>query len=188
MESDLLIHNRKEIIEGLKTNYQKVLNFVEPLNEPQLNYKPSPEIWSIAENLQHLILSSNPVATSLAVPSVVLWVFGLPKSRPSRAYQQLIVDYQQALEQGFQAPSEFIPRASKNKQGLIEAWQRMENKLVRRVNNLWQEAQLDKYLVPHPSLGKITMRELLFFTVYHAEHHFKIMQKRLQEAQLSHKN
>ncbi|HAS39607.1 MAG TPA: hypothetical protein DCS93_03970 [Microscillaceae bacterium] len=188
MESDLPIHNREEIIEGLQSNYQKVLKFIEPLEEPHLKYKPAPEVWSIAENLQHLILSSNPVATSLAIPSMVLWVFGLPKPRPSRKYEQLVSDYLQALTQGFQSPPEYVPYVGKNKEGLLEAWQRMETKLVRRLNNLWREEQLDKYLVPHPSLGKITIRELLFFTVYHAEHHLKNMQERLQEAQLSYKN
>jgi hypothetical protein len=37
-------------------------------------------------------------------------------------------------------------------------------------------------MVPHPSLGKITMRELLLFTIYHTEHHLKVIEKRVLEA------
>ena len=33
--------------------------------------------------------------------------------------------------------------------------------------------QLDHYLLPHPLLGKITLREMLFFSAYHIQHHTK---------------
>lgn len=188
MESDLPIHKREEIIEGLQLNYQKVQTFIQPLDESVLKYKPAAEVWSIAENFQHLILSSNPVATSLAIPTMALWVFGLPKPRQSRQYGQLVSDYQNSLNKGFQSPPEYVPYVGKDKDGLLNAWQRMETKLVRRLSNFWREEQLDKYLVPHPSLGKITIRELMFFTVYHADHHLKNMEERLKEAQLSLKN
>ena len=42
----------------------------------------------------------------------------------------------------------------------------------------WDDAKLDNYLLPHPLLGKLTLREMMFFTVYHNEHHLKIMQER----------
>ena len=35
------------------------------------------------------------------------------------------------------------------------------------------EEELDTYLIPHPLIGKMTLRELLFFTVYHIGHHLK---------------
>lgn len=183
MKPEALIHKREEIIQGLQSNYQKVANFIQWLSEDVIKFKPTPETWSIAENLQHLILSSTPVATSLAVPSLALWFFGLPKPRPSRPYAQLVQDYQDSLNKGFQAPPEYIPYVGKNKDELLSIWQRMEEKLVRRLENFWKEDNLDKYLVPHPGLGKITIRELMFFTIYHAEHHLNIMKERVQESE-----
>jgi hypothetical protein len=41
----------------------------------------------------------------------------------------------------------------------------------------WSEKNLDAYLLPHPLLGKITVREMLFFTTFHTDHHLNIMQK-----------
>ncbi len=35
----------------------------------------------------------------------------------------------------------------------------------------WSEAALDRYRLPHPLLGKLTVREMLFFTLYHNAHH-----------------
>ncbi|WP_299456324.1 DinB family protein [uncultured Microscilla sp.] len=185
MESELIIYKREEIIDHLQKKFHAVHSFVYPLSDEFIRLKPSAEQWSVAENLQHLILSSTPVATSLAVPSMVLWVFGLPKPRQSRSYIQLVNDYQQALANGFEAPKEYVPYVGKDRSGLLSTLKRMEEKLVRRLNKWWKEEELDKYMLPHPSLGKITMRELLFFTIYHAEHHLKVIEKRAQE--VSHK-
>jgi hypothetical protein len=33
--------------------------------------------------------------------------------------------------------------------------------------------------MPHPLLGKITAREMIYFTVYHSEHHVAATKKRL---------
>lgn len=182
MEPDLIIYKKDEIIHHIQKNFQAVVAFVTPLHKEVMQYKPAPESWSIAENLQHLILSSTPVATSLVVPSMVLWVFGLPKPRQSRSYHQLVNDYQQSLSKGFEAPKEYVPYVGKDKVGLLSTWTRMEEKLTRRVDKFWKEEELDKYMVPHPSLGKITVRELLLFTIYHTEHHLKVIGKRALEA------
>ena len=49
-------------------------------------------------------------------------------------------------------------------------------KYTERLGN-WSEKDLDKYKLPHPLLGKLTVREMLFFTIYHNEHHLKAMLK-----------
>ena len=182
MDADLVIYKKEEIINHLQKNFRAVYSFIAPLHEDVMQYKSMPESWSIAENLQHLILSSTPVATSLVVPSMVLWVFGLPKPRQSRSYHQLVNDYQQSLSKGFEAPKEYVPYVGKDKSGLLSTWKHMEEKLTRRIDKFWKEEELDKYMVPHPSLGKITMRELLLFTIYHTEHHLKVIEKRVLEA------
>ena len=33
------------------------------------------------------------------------------------------------------------------------------------------EKDLDKYILPHPLLGRMPLREMLFFTIYHTQHH-----------------
>jgi hypothetical protein len=35
----------------------------------------------------------------------------------------------------------------------------------------WSEAELDRYTLPHPLLGDLTMREMLCFTLYHNQRH-----------------
>ena len=52
-------------------------------------------------------------------------------------------------------------------------------KLINALQTKWDDKQLDKYLAPHPLLGKITLRELSYFTIYHTEHHLLIIKERL---------
>ena len=33
------------------------------------------------------------------------------------------------------------------------------------------EHKLDRCILPHPLLGKLTLREMIYFTIYHMEHH-----------------
>lgn len=54
-------------------------------------------------------------------------------------------------------------------------------KLITAINKNWSDPQLDQYLAPHPLLGKLTLRELGYFTIYHTEHHLNIIKERLKD-------
>ena len=41
---------------------------------------------------------------------------------------------------------------------------------------------LDKYVLPHPLLGKVTLREMLYFTIHHNEHHLELLKAGLRKA------
>lgn len=51
--------------------------------------------------------------------------------------------------------------------------------------DVWRDADLDRYLLPHPLLGKLTLREMLFFTLYHNYHHVQSVAARLRGAPVS---
>jgi hypothetical protein len=53
--------------------------------------------------------------------------------------------------------------------------------LGRRVVS-WSEIDLDRYRLPHPLLGKLTVREMLFFTLQHLAHHASKVEARLEAA------
>ena len=43
----------------------------------------------------------------------------------------------------------------------------------------WSERAMDRYRLPHPLLGQLTVREMLFFTLYHNVHHIHVVARRL---------
>ncbi|QLH34686.1 MAG: DinB family protein [Cyclobacteriaceae bacterium] len=52
------------------------------------------------------------------------------------------------------------------------------NRLAAKLNR-FSEAELDLYILPHPLLGKLTLREMIYFTCYHVQHHQELTTKNL---------
>ena len=46
------------------------------------------------------------------------------------------------------------------------------DKYTKNIDKL-DEEDLDNYILPHPLIGKTTIREMLYFTIYHVQHHHK---------------
>lgn len=140
---------------------------------------PNPK-WSIAENVQHLIISTNTSALAFTWPSfIVRWIGGKP-NRDSKSYEALVDKYKMKLAEGGKATGRFVPKALEikdDKRKIIENWNKAATKFIYAIKNKTTESKLDNYLVRHPLLGRITLRELCYFTIYHTEHHLEIIQK-----------
>jgi hypothetical protein len=90
--------------------------------------------------------------------------------------------YHGKLAAGYKATGPFIPPAiqTESRDKLVT---RLSN-TIRSLNahlNGFTESQLDMLLLPHPLLGKLTLREMLYFTIYHVEHHEKQVLENLQK-------
>lgn len=148
-------------------------------------FRPIGSSWSPAETVRHLIKATRPVAKALATNKLVLFfMFGKPR-RPSMTYDQLRAHYVQALDDGGQA-GRFAP--SPRSEDDPEAWRRTILQDYTRANTdlhtavaRWPEKKLDRYQLPHPLLGKLTVREMLFFTLYHHRHHMAVVERHLTE-------
>jgi hypothetical protein len=135
--------------------------------------------WSAGQQLDHLIRSVKPVSLALRLPGWLLRIlFGKP-NRPSRTYEVLVEKYRQKLSAGGVAPGAFVPPVIPlaRKQQLLDAYKMQQQRLIKIVER-WQDADLDRYLLPHPLLGKLTLREMLYFTVYHTGHHYRQLAER----------
>ncbi len=133
--------------------------------------------WSPSDNLDHLIRSVKPLSQAIKMPRLLLWaLFGTPAGA-SRSYAEICESYQGQLARGAQASGRYLPeqknsgtQAEAQKMRLIGRWVRNSSGLVSAAQG-WQEAQLDQVQLPHPILGKLTVREMLFFTIYHNLRH-----------------
>ena len=67
------------------------------------------------------------------------------------------------------------------KEKVLDSFNKSMEILICTINNKWKDSQLDQYLAPHPLLGKLTLRELCYFTIYHTEHHLHIIKERLND-------
>lgn len=142
--------------------------------------------WSPAEHLDHLNIAVSAVARGFGISPLLLRLrFGSAK-RPSRTYEALRADYRARLAAGGRASGRFVPvrqttdpaYAEMRKSDLLARWVRVNDRLRTALGG-WSERNLDRIRFPHPLLGKITARELVFFTIYHGHHHVAAVQRRL---------
>jgi hypothetical protein len=130
--------------------------------------------WSVAQHTRHLITSVNSARLAYSLPKLfVKWIGGIA-NRPSMTYHDLVSKYKMKLEKGGRANGRYIPKPVLNKYNPKKILQELDNaakKMAASLKKNSTEADLDNYVVPHPLLGKITLRELGYFTIYHTYHH-----------------
>ncbi len=165
--------NKTEILQKLSEGFSLVEETISK-TENEAFFLKKDNKWSLAENVKHLILSVNPLNMAFSLPNFTLLFFG-KLNRPARNYDEMIEKYYQKLAEGIVASPQFIPAGisiDSNQADLIQEFKKTNDKFLKKVDS-FEEEDLDKYLIPHPILGKLTVREMLYFTICHTLHHHK---------------
>ena len=171
---------RHKIIELLKENHGLFINYINSLTNEEFlsNYQ---EKWTPGQQFDHIYLSVKPVVLALSLPKpIIRFLFG-KANRPSKTYEDLVKKYQIKLENGGKATGRFIPKtiSLNQKETISKELSKTTNALCKKIGN-FTEQELDTLILPHPLLGKLTIREMLYFTIYHIEHHHQITKRNLK--------
>jgi hypothetical protein len=132
--------------------------------------------WSPMDHARHLVKSNRPVALALATPRVLLFLRFGRASRPSSRYSELVTRYRGALEGGLKAgryAASSLPPERQTSEQRRQSLATLDGTLESLLRALarWPERALDRRRLPHPGIGMLTVREMLFFTLYHNSHH-----------------
>ncbi len=166
---------KEEIKNKLSENHYQLIDLVLSLNDIDFLHSANGK-WTAGQQLDHICRSVYPVRLAFSLPKMMLRLFFGKSSRPSRDYDSLVAKYLKKLEGKYQVGERFIPKPiqpgkkTKLKDELLKAIDSI-NKSIDK----YSEEQLDKQILPHPLLGKLTLREMLYFTIYHAEHHRRLV-------------
>ncbi len=175
---------KNEIITSAEDSFAQFYQTCSGFTETFFFERPAGK-WSVAENMQHLILSINTTTLAYSLPKfLVKWIGGKP-NRESRTYDEVQARYNKRLEEGATASSRYVPKPIEIKYGkekLLSNWKKSTERFIRVLDNKRTEKDLDNYLVKHPLLGPITLRELCYFTIFHARHHAESINKRITAA------
>jgi uncharacterized damage-inducible protein DinB len=167
-----------QITEHLRQTQDRLTEIITNMPDSKF-FEGTDENWSAANYVKHLILSLKPFAKGLNLPhDKIAAMFDLPTA-PSRTYDELIEAYRRALAGGVRAQlfPPVMPTGYRMPDGvtdeksyLIETWQDANQRVFTALEG-WTEAQLDEYQMPHPAIGTVTVRELLYFNMYHNQMH-----------------
>ncbi|MEO5947643.1 MAG: DinB family protein [Chitinophagaceae bacterium] len=178
-----IIQTKEEILEHLEKAANDFSAICSAIPD-DLFFRQPVEKWSIAQNVSHLITSANMTRLAYRLPKFMVRIYTGKPNRPSRSYDELVAKYKLKLQQGGMASGRFVAKtvdASIGKGKILDSFSKSMEILISTINDKWKDTQFDQYLAPHPLLGKLTLRELCFFTIYHTEHHLTIIKERLND-------
>ncbi len=165
---------KAEIQQAFKSEIPTVADYFHAI--PQERFFTAPEtIWTPADNLVHLIKSVSPIVLAMSLPKTALRLrFGKAKHR-SRSLAQVRASYQEFVDAGTAiASTDYEPQikaeTADERDKIFSKWGSKNQQLLEKLDG-WSEEDLDFYQLPHPLIGNLTLREMLFFTLYHNMHH-----------------
>lgn len=144
---------------------------------------PLGSAWSPADNVRHLTTSVRAVTRGMRLPRLLLRVLFPGGRGVSRRYEAIVRDYRARLAAGGRA-GRFAPKPetvpgdpAAYRRALLAAHRESVEALAAMVMQ-WTRTQVDGIQLPHPLLGRLTVREMLLFTVYHNVHHVRGVARR----------
>ncbi len=171
------MQSQNEVAAGLERRFTEVTDWF--ASQPDESFCQSPpERWTQGQQLKHLIQSTKPLNMALRLPRLVLRLkFGLATGA-GESLEGVSARYEGVLADGGKAGGAFIPPPIEleAKPHLLETLGREGTKLVEVVGK-WRESDLDKYVLPHPLLGNLSIRDMLFFTYHHMGHHLETLER-----------
>jgi hypothetical protein len=176
-------YSQSELIEQFTIAKNEILDFYTDI--PENIFFSKPEIgWSPLENIKHLNSATSVVALFIRKElNFLLLLFGRGDSKKS--IPEIIKNYNDKLNSGsgagvfsplFVTNNIDIEKKKSEIKSLIDSIQDLINVLPS-----WTEEELDGTNIVHPILGILTVREMLYFSLYHLYHHSSKLQMRLNK-------
>ena len=169
-------HRPDEVLAGLTDAQTTWTAYAQALPLETFFQAPSPGRWAPITHLRHLTLTHRRVTQGLSTPRPVLRVmFGTPG--PARRYAELVSAYQAALAAGGTAPDRYVPALDRTVAEPVRdealAAYATGAAALRGALARWSESDLDAHALPHDLLGRLSVREVALFTLYHDHHHLR---------------
>ncbi len=171
--------DKNDIADLLEKKHQDLFTWLK--NQPDENWEKGPkDKWSTSQHIQHLVNSLQLLNNALSYPRFVLkYKFGTSNREP-RDYKTVAKKYQEKLlanqERAKKFNKDLYKPTLKEKERLLTRFQIQQKKLQYKTRKI-SDKNLDTLVIPHPLMGKMTVREIIMWTAHHTEHHLETLQK-----------
>jgi uncharacterized damage-inducible protein DinB len=170
--------DKVEIADLLEEKYQELFTWL--AQQPKENWEKGPAgKWSTSQQIQHLVDSLQLLNNALSYPRFILkYKFGTCNRAP-KTYEEVANNYQQKLlehnEKSKNYNKDLKKPTLKERDRLLTRLQIQQKKLQYKTVHI-SEKNLDTLVLPHPLMGKMTVREIIMWTAHHTAHHTKSLQ------------
>lgn len=171
--------HKNELITKFSISYDNFVNYIDSLANEKFNAQLDKK-WNAGKELDHIVKSIEPLAKILCSKTTIIENFGII-DRPTLSFIDLANKYKDILKNGGIAIGRFVPEkeiGADRKAELIKTLLNYINVIKTNLTN-FSEDELDKLVLPHPLLGPLTIREMIYFTMYHAEHHVQNIKRNI---------
>lgn len=171
-----------EIADLLEEKHQNLFDWL--AKQPQENWEKAPnDRWTTAQHILHLVNSLQLLNNALSYPKFILkYKFGIC-NREGRNYDTVAKKYQEKLAANRERARTFNQKIKNptlaEKERLLTKFQIQQKKLQYKTKKI-SDKNLDMLVIPHPLMGKMTIREIIMWTAYHTEHHLETLKKDYQ--------
>ena len=173
--------NKEDIVSNLEKKHNSLVDWLQ--NQDDNKWQEGPEgKWTTGQQALHLLQSIKPLNDALSMPKLLLKLKFGKANRELRNYDAIVKRYQERLvdAQGktFKGSKNMKVPTLNEKEYILNRLQAENKKLQYKTLKRWSDKQLDTYILPHPLMGKMPVREIIMWTAHHVEHHTKILQEK----------
>jgi hypothetical protein len=174
-----------QIRAALRSAERAVGAFFGTLSDADLFHRV-PGQWSPMDDLRHITRTAGGLARGLEKPKLLLRLrFGRAKA-PAASYVELARRGMAALEGGFVAVPAHVPAAEEvvdrasYREDKLHNWAAANADLQAALGG-WSDRQIDHIMLPHPALGRLSVREMLYNAHMHHFHHIDVARLRVAD-------
>jgi Protein of unknown function (DUF1569). len=171
-----------EIVTKFNKTHEAFIQYIDSLSEAEFIYSHNNEKWNAGKQLNHIGMSLGALKKGMSMPKLALkMTFGTTKE-PSKSYDEVVKKYTDRLKKPYTVEgSKFDPQpmAFVDKEAGIERFNSTMNKLVKAYQK-FSDTDAEKYVLPHPLIGNLSMKEFMLFDIFHVQHHHKKAQEYLE--------
>ncbi len=170
---------KKELAQLLTNNLTELHDWVRIHDDSQFEISKRQGKWNTGQHIDHLIRSMAPLNKIYKLPKLLLrYKFGI-NNRAERSFDDTYKRYLNKIQNdGAKTMGRFIPSNIRNadKSQKLSEFKCQGKKFVANISKQ-SEKNLSKYIIPHPILGYLTLREFGYFTAIHTSHHLDTLKK-----------
>jgi hypothetical protein len=171
----------QQCLDDLCRTHLALIDYVNGLTDEELAFNEAGR-WNAGQQLQHVYLCLDVISKAMASKAYIEQTFGRI-DREVKTYDEVLDWYRAGLANGGKAPERFEPGPFElGQMGPLAA---AMNDLLARLREqivAYTDAELDSLVLPHPFLGRMTIREMLFLMTEHPLVHRKSIERGLQQA------